>query len=152
MNRIFVHNMSISVLILSMICFGGEKKIPKSKLPAAVLQTFQQHFPTAVIKNQTVETTDGKSIYEIESIDSSRSRDVTFQADGTIVEVEQSLSENEIPQQVRDSLHAKYPNGTVQRVESSARGSHVEYEIALKNGSKRFTVIVNSAGKIFKVK
>jgi len=151
MNRILVV-MSISFLILSTICFGGEKKIPKSKLPAAVLQTFQQHFPTAVIKNQTVETTDGKSIYEIESIDSSRSRDVTFQADGTIVEVEQSLSENELPAHVLDSLRAKYPNGAIQRIESSTRANHVEYEIALRNGSKRFTVIVNSAGKVFKVK
>ena len=151
MNRILLIS-GISLLLLSMICLGGEKKIPKSKLPAAVLQTFQQHFPTAVIKNQTVETTDGKSIYEIESTDSSRSRDVTFQADGTIVEVEQSLSENELPQQVRDSLRTKYPKGTIQRVESSTRDSHVEYEIGLKNGSKRFTVIANSAGKIFKVK
>lgn len=151
MNRILSIT-GLSLLILSLLCFGGEKKIPKSKLPPAVLQTFQQHFPTAVIKNQTVETTDGKSIYEIESVDSSRSRDVTFQADGTIVEVEQSLSENELPASVRDSLRAKYPNGAIQKVESSARGSHVEYEIALKNGSKRFTVIVNSAGKIFKVK
>ncbi len=129
-----------------------EQKISKKALPAAVLKSFEEHYPTAAIKGQAKETREGVIFYEIESVDSSISRHTLFESNGTIAEVEESISINNLPQFIQDSVKAKYPLAVITSAESITRDNHVEYELALKTGTRKMEIIVSPNGKIFKIK
>ncbi|HEV8538159.1 MAG TPA: hypothetical protein VGR15_04455 [Bacteroidota bacterium] len=126
-------------------------KISKKLVPTEVLRAFGQKYPTATITGQLKEKREGIVYYEIESIDSSRHRDVLFQADGTLVEVSETISLDDLPQFVRDSVTTKYRDVTILSAERSTRDSHIEYELVLGSGKKRTEVVVNAAGKVFKI-
>ena len=130
----------------------SQKKISKKAIPQAVLNAFQQKYPTATITGQIREVRERIPFYEIQSTDSVGTRDVLFTEDGTMVEVGESIDESDLPQKVRDGLNEKYPSAVVETVESVTRGPHVEYEISLKVGSKKIEVIANTAGKVFQVR
>ena len=141
----------LAFLVLINNMRAGEKPIAKKNIPAAVLSSFQQRYPNAKIVGQSKEVK-GKIVnYEIESMDSTISRNVLFQPDGTLVEVEESIREEDLPAVVRQAVKDKYPSARVDRVESVTRDKHVEYELVLKNGKRSISVVVNSAGKIFKI-
>ena len=129
-----------------------EKRITKKALPAEVLKSFEEKYPTATIKGQLKETSDGSVYYEIESIDSSRTRNVLFKPDGTIVEIGESTPPERIPQFVQDSVKVKYPDAKIISAESVTRDNHAEYELVLGVGKKTLEVIVSPSGKIFKIK
>ena len=129
-----------------------EKKISKKTLPVEVLKSFEEKYPGATIKGQLKETSEGIVYYEIESVDSSRVRNVLFKPDGTVVEVEESTPLDRLPQFVRDSVKVKYPDAMIISAESVMRDLHVEYELVLGAGKKKFEVIVSPSGKVFKIK
>lgn len=128
------------------------RKISKQSLPSEVLEVFEAKYPTASITGQLKQTREGMAYYEIESIDSSKHRDVLFLKDGTIVEVQETISLDELPQFVRDSVNTKYPDVPILSAERSTRDSHVEYELVLGSGKKKTEVLVNSAGKVFRLR
>ena len=130
----------------------GEKKIPKKNLPPAVLQAFEQQHPSATIKAIIRDVRKEGTLYEIESVDSSLSRHLLYQPDGTLVEVEEVIEPEALPQVVLDGLKTRYPSATIRSSERSTRGEHVEYELAITVGRRTMNVVVNAAGKLFKVR
>lgn len=130
----------------------SEKKIPRSAVPEAVLDSFKTHYPTAIIKGQLKETREKIVYFEIESTDSMKERDVLFEKDGSIVEVEESMDIKDLPSALHDSVLAKYPNAVIKSVESVKRDKHVEYELTIAIGKKKIEAVVNSAGKVFETK
>ena len=151
--------MTRSVIILlvfgiaaTSLATGGKKPISKKQLPPAVLSAFTEQFPNAIIVAQSKEQREKKWYYEIRSKDSTISRGVLFDGGGTIIETEESMDPESLPHQVAEAVRVKYPKATMQHVASVKRGDHVEYEIRLLLGTKSTQVVVNSAGKLFKVK
>lgn len=130
----------------------SEKKISKNALPAEVLRSFEEQFPTATIKGQSKRTTEGIVSYKIESVDSSGVCNVLLKPDGTIVEVQQSTPPDRLPQFVQDSVKTKFPAARIISAESITRDAHEEYELVLGVGKKTFEVIVSPSGKVFKIR
>jgi hypothetical protein len=83
------------------------------KLPPAIEATFKQKWPNAVAKHISKETEDGKTIYEVESIDAGRRRDINFAPDGTIVLYEEELKASEVPAVVLDAVAKRYPKAKI---------------------------------------
>lgn len=136
----------------TLVVAGGEKPISKKQLPPEVLSAFTLQFPNAVIISQSKEQRDKQWFYEIRSKDSTMSRDVLFDAGGTIIEIEELMNPEELPIQVAEVVRVKYPKATMKRVASVKRGDHVEYDIRLLRGNTSIRIVVNSAGKLFRVK
>jgi len=131
---------------------GGGKKISKQQLPKPVLETFEAGHPSATLKAVIKDTRKEGTFYEIECNDSSRSRHFLYQSDGTLVEVEESIDPDELPPIVLDGVKAKYRSATIRTAERSTRGEHVEYELVIAVGRRTMKVVVNAAGKLFKVR
>ena len=128
------------------------KKISRNAVPSSVLQSFQKEYPGAKITGQLKETREGIVYYEIESIDSTIKRNILFQEDGTIVEIQEPIAEADLPKIVHDGVTEKYPNAVIQSADIVKRDHHVEYEMTLRIGKQKNEVVVNSAGKIFKIR
>jgi hypothetical protein len=76
------------------------------------------------------------------------SKDVLFDKDGNIVEVEEQVAIDQLPGDVKAGLQAKAGKGQVVKVESLTKhGKLVAYEAQVKTSGKKSEVQVGPDGK-----
>lgn len=108
-----------------------------SKLPAPILAAFQAAYPHATIKSVTPEKEDGKVVWEVESVDNGLGRDLVYDQDGTVVEVEEELPTAELPAPVTAAIKAHFPGATITKGEKVTRGVTISYELELKGATTK---------------
>jgi hypothetical protein len=108
---------------------------PAALLPAPILAAFKKSYPNATIRNASKETEDGKTVWEVESIDNNMARDLIYNPDGTVVEFEEQIEPSTLPAAVSATLKAKYPKATITKAEKLMKGKAVTYEMALKDAA-----------------
>lgn len=113
-----------------------EKAGTKVDLPAQVAAAFKKAYPTAVIKASSKEVEDGKTIYEIESVDKGLNRDLLYAADGTVLECEEQIKEADVPAPVIAALKKLYPTATITKAERTTKGKVLQYDLALAGAPK----------------
>ena len=126
---------------------ASAKKIKRSEVPEAVMSAFAGRYPKASVRNFLREKQDGKTVFEIESLDGVVKRDVSFAADGTVLEVEQSIAADALPEPVKQSLQAKHPKAKIKAAEKAIRGADVAYELVLKQGRRTLEVVLDPSGQ-----
>jgi hypothetical protein len=105
--------------------------------PAAVETAFKEKYPKATVKAVIKETAAGKTMFEVESIDAGRRRNIDYNPDGTIIRYEEELAEGEVPAAVRAALKTRYPAATVtlwERLYTTADNS-ANYECQLRGAA-----------------
>ena len=127
-----------------------ERKLTTKQLPSAVVSAFQKAYPKATIKGVAEEKKDGKIYFEIESMDGKTSRDLLYQADGTISEIEEGIALTELPEAAKSAVLTKYPKGKLIKAEKVTKGSQVSYDIDVQTGKRKFEVDVDANGKFIK--
>jgi hypothetical protein len=120
---------------------------PAAKVPAPILAAFRKSYPNATIKNASKETEDGRTVWEVESVDHNLGRDLVYKPDGTVVEVEEEVAMAAVPPAVANGLKAKYPKAEVTKAEKRTAGQAVTYEFALK-GAAVTSVEITPDGRI----
>jgi len=120
---------------------------PAAKLPAPILTAFRTSYPNATIKNASKETENGKTVWEVESIDNGLARDLIYNPDGTVLEFEEQIDPASLPAAVSAALKAKYPKATITKAEKLMKGTTITYETALK-GAALASVEITPEGKI----
>ena len=107
---------------------------PPPKLPAVVAAAFERAYPTATIKHVVHETEDGQEQYEIESIDHGKGLDVSYKPDGTLLVVEEEVTQADLPAAVTAAIASRYPKAPMTKCERATENKQVSYEIALTGG------------------
>src|SRR5262245_43852069 len=85
------------VLILVAAAAAREKTIKMSELPAPVRQAVMEHSKGATLRGLSTEVTEGQRVYEAELQVNGRTKDVTFDAAGAVVSLEEEIGIDEIP-------------------------------------------------------
>ena len=129
---------------------GTEKKITKKDLPSAILTAFEKGYPKAQITGVSKETEDSTTYFEIESRDGKIRRDLLYKADGTVKEIEERVTEAELPAAIRQAVAKEYPKGRIQKGEKTTRDNAIEYELIVKIGKDKMEVVLDESGKILK--
>lgn len=127
-----------------------EKKLTKRELPAAVLSAFQKSYPKAGIKGIAEEKKEGKTYYEIESLDGKVSRDLLYNADGSVAEIEESMAVVNLPEAVKSSVEARFPKAEITKAEKVTKGAALSYSLALRTAKGKLGLELDAAGKILK--
>lgn len=138
------------VILFTCSLVAGEKKLTRKQVPAAVLTAFEKAYPAATVKGYSKEVEKGKVYFEIESMDGKTGRDVLYNADGTVAEVEESMAAGDLPAAVRAAVVKEYPKGTISKAEKTTRGNDVTYEVHLMIGKSKHEVVVDPNGKVIK--
>jgi hypothetical protein len=139
-------------LILAGTCFvlAGEKKISKRELPYSVRTAFGKAYPHAKILGASKEMEEGKTLYEIESTDGTTRRDLLYKADGTVVEIEETVALSDLPDRVKATIQKELSSRKISKIEKLFHGQTVEYEIHMVGGKKKLELVVDPEGKVEK--
>src|SRR5437588_44724 len=91
-------------LALTTIAFAQEqeKKIQRGDLPPAVEKTVAAQSQGAAIKGFSEENEKGQTFYEAEMMVNGHSKDVLMDTNGIVVEVEEQVALDSLPQAVKD--------------------------------------------------
>jgi hypothetical protein len=131
---------------------AGEKKISKKQVPKAVLSAFQSQYPNATIKGQSVETENSKKFYEIESVEGTTHRDLLYEPDGTVAEIEESMDLATLPSEMKNTVEKEFPKGKIVKAEKVTHDSTSTYEFQVKVGKKTHEVKLDASGNVLKSK
>ena len=138
---------TVLVVMTTATIVGAEKKIQMKDLPAAVQNAIPDATRGATIKGYTREVEGGKTMYEVETMVNGHSRDLLFDANGTLVEIEEAVGLETVPAAVRTALESR---GRVLTVEQVTRGTTVSYEATVEKNGKKSEVAVGADGKPLK--
>ncbi|MGA9363002.1 MAG: PepSY-like domain-containing protein [Bacteroidota bacterium] len=136
------------MLVTTSIVLAGEKKISKKELPDSVRTAFGKAYPHAKILGTSKEVEEGETLYEIESVDGTTHRDLLYKADGTVVEVEETVALSDLPEHVKATIQKESSGKKISKIEKLIHGQTVEYEIHMVTGKKKHELLVDSEGKV----
>ena len=152
LSRLFVR-LSLAAGIVSLLSFSAfaqDVKLKRAQVPRAVLAAFKAAYPQATIHGYGREKENGKVYYEVESVEGQTTRDVLYNRDGTVAEIEESVPTSDLPADAQEALRAKYPGSVVTKVEKITRGDVTEYEAHAKIGKKNVSMEFDASGKPLK--
>jgi hypothetical protein len=144
MNRAFIFLLAAAGL--APLAHAGEKKLTRKQMPAPVLAAFHKAYPSATIRGLAVETEHGQTTYEIESLDGKTRRDLSYLADGTLAEIEETIPESGLPAPVLAALKAKHPAAKLLKAEVDTKGAAVTYELRIQEGGRLREVVFRPDG------
>jgi hypothetical protein len=144
--------LAVSLLTGSVVLAQSEKAKKEGngsvQAPQAVLTAFHNAYPKAVIRDISEEIKDGKTYYEIESMDGTQRRDLLYMADGTVFEIEEACDIGALPKEIIATLKSKFPQGKLEKAERITRGSTIQYEVLPENGEDNLEILLDSKGTI----
>ena len=149
LTRLFVR-LSLTASVVSLLTFSAhaqDVKLKRKQVPRAVIAAFQSAYPQATIRGYAREKENGKVYYEVESVEGQTTRDVLYNADGTVAEIEESIAGGHLPADALEALRAKYPGAVVTKAEKITRGDITEYEAHARIGKKRVSMEFDASGK-----
>jgi hypothetical protein len=114
---------------------GATKYTIAAKLPATITTAFKKSYPNATIRGTAKETESGKTVYEVESVDKGKARDLMYNVDGTVISIEEEMSAADLPAPVTAALKKLYPKATITAAEKLTEGTTTEYELQIKGAA-----------------
>ena len=136
--------------VLGFSALAQEAKVTKKKVPPAVIAAFKSTYPQATIRGYAREKENGKVYYEIESIEGTTTRDILYNPDGTVAEIEESIAVSDLPADAQEAMHATYPSSVIIKAEKITRGDVTGYEAHAKQGKKYVSMEFDASGKPLK--
>ena len=139
---------STCCIALGTLAYAAEKPIPREKLPAAVQKTADEQSKGATIKRFVKDNEDGHLEYEMEMTVDGHSKDVSMAPDGRLLEIEEQVALESLPENVREGLKTRAGHGTITKVESITKHDKVvAYEAQVRTGGKHSEIQVGPDGK-----
>jgi hypothetical protein len=111
LSRLFVR-LALTASVVSMLTcsvLAQEARLKKKQVPRAVIAAFQSAYPQATMRGFAREKENGKVYYEVESIEGQTTRDVLYNADGTVAEIEEGIAVGDLPAAAVEGLRANTP-------------------------------------------
>src|ERR1700674_3693792 len=124
------------LMLLNSNIFAQHKKYTAGDMPQAVIDSFNKTYPNATALGYDIENENGGKFYEIESKDGDIRRDLLFNKDGSISEIEEQINISDLPANIVSAVNSKYPKGTSTKAERVTKGNDTLYEVVVKNGRK----------------
>jgi hypothetical protein len=146
LHRMLAPGILALLLTGSALAEDGEQIVPCKDIPAVIMTAFAKAYPKATIKSCAKEAEDGKTSYEVASVENDVVRDVLFDPQGKVIVVEETLAISEVPKPVQRAVDKKFPKGEILLVEKLMRGSSVNYEFQIRDMGEVKEIIFDAAG------
>lgn len=138
----------VLIATLTTVSFAQEKRIQRADLPPAVEKTVAAQTQGATIKGFSQEKENGQILYEEETTVNGHSKDITIDANGAVVEIEEQVALNSLAVAVKAGLQTKAGAGKILKVESLTKnGKVVAYEAKVEAAGKKKEIQVGPDGQ-----
>ena len=124
-----------------------ETKVKLQDLPPAVQEAVKVHSKGATVRGFSKEIKDGRALYEVELSVKGQTRDLTLDAQGSVVADEQQTTLQDIPAAARGAIEKAATGGKLTLVEKVIEGSSISYEGHITKGGKQVEIKVDGNGK-----
>jgi hypothetical protein len=125
----------------------AESHVSCNTLPAAVLQHAKLEAGDATVRGCVKDRENGKLTYEVETLKDGKSKDITLDVSGTVLEVEQEVAPSSLPPAVSDAIAKAAHSGKIGKVESVTRdGAIASYETTITSNGERREVAFSPQG------
>jgi len=141
---------AIGLWLTSVCASAQESKIKQTDVPQAVIAAFKSAYPNANVRGYAKEKENGKLFYEIESKDGATMRDLLYNPDGTLAEIEETVAVTDLPDEAQQLIKSKYPKAVVSRAEKVTEGDKIKYEVSARRGKQRISLAFDADGKLLK--
>jgi len=126
---------------------ASEKAINMKDLPAAVRRTVQEQSQGAVIRRLSKEIEGGKTVYEVEMKVKGHGKDVTIDASGEVIEVEEEVPLESLPNAARAAIEKAAGRGQITKVERVSGGKQAAYEAHVRRDGKTSEIKIGDDGR-----
>ncbi len=133
-------------LCLAHPAHAGEVRIDAGALPANIKATIAAKYVGGTTAGASREKIKGVDRYEATVHIGTRSLDLAFATDGTVIEEEEVIPVTNAPAAVQATLKARYAGWTVSQVERAVTRSQTVFDAALKKGTSTQEVVLDSNG------
>lgn len=138
-------------LVVALVAGGTAARaqtVQLKDLPAPVKATVEAESKGATVKGISKEKEGGKTVYELETLVSGRTRDLMIDSAGKVYVVEEQLDVDKAPAPVKAALEAQ---GRIVRLESVMENGKTRYEGQVQNkAGKNVAVELDADGKPYK--
>ena len=139
---------AVALTIGSINAFASEKPVKMKDLPPAVQRTVQEQSKGATIRGLSTEVEHGKTIYEVEMTVNGHGKDVSMDASGAVLEVEEEVALESIPAAAQAAIKKAAGSGQITKVEKVSGGKETAYEAGLRKNGKHSEVRVSADGRL----
>jgi hypothetical protein len=134
--------------VATTVASASEARLNRSDLPPAVQTTADAQSTGATILGYTKDVEHGHVEYEVQLMVGDRTRDVTIDPQGNILEVEEQVALETLPADIFHGLRVKAGKGRLAKVESLTKhGKIVAYEAQVITGGKQSEIQVGADGQ-----
>lgn len=128
---------------------AAETKIEMKDLPAPVQKAVQEQTKGANSRGFTKEVENGKTEYEAELTVSGHGKDISFDAAGNVVDVEEEVNLETLPPAARAAIQKAAEGGELRKVEAVTEHGKSFYEASIrKGGGSREIQIDNNGARV----
>jgi len=145
-NRFSIPAGTLALLLGSGVARAGEKQVKFSELPPAVQKAAQAESQGATVKGYAKEVEHGKVTFEVQMTLNGKTRDVSIDPSGKVVEVEQEVSLEAVPPAALTAIQAETKGGSIAKVEEVKSDSETVWEAQLLSRGKHREVRVHADG------
>lgn len=147
MKIVYMLGTAAAILSLSTFSMAQEKAIQRTDLPPAVERALRGQLNGATIKGFSTEKENGNVVYEAELLVDGHTKDISFDDSGNIEEVEEQVTMQALPAEVKTALMAKAKGGTITKIESlRKRNKLVAYEAEVSTSGRHSEIQVGPNG------
>ncbi|HEY7059449.1 MAG TPA: hypothetical protein VH458_23100 [Vicinamibacterales bacterium] len=139
-----VNPMTAVLAVTLFVPIASEQRVQMRDLPPAVRTAVEAETRGSTLKGLSKEVEHGQTFYEAETTISGHSRDLLFDSNGTLVEVEEEIQLSAAPEPVRAALAGA---GRLVKLESVTKGPNVTYEAHVVRNGKSTEILLDAAGK-----
>ena len=137
---------ALTLVISSGITRASEKRFSYGDLPPAVKETVQKEIQGATVKGYSKEVENGRTEYEVEMIVDGKSRDISMDPSGKIIEIEQEVSLDAVPAAAMAAIRKGAEGSSIQKVEEVKSDSETAYEARILSYGKHREIRVHADG------
>lgn len=149
MKMLYRISLAISVVVIGLAsALASEKAVTLKDLPPAVRRTVQEQSNGATIRGFSKEIEGGKTTYEVEMKVNGHGKDISMDATGAVIEIEEEVALEDVPGAARAAIEKAAGGGQVTMVERVSRGKRTAYEAHFRRNGKRSEVSVSDDGRV----
>jgi hypothetical protein len=133
---------AVQLMLMLMLSVGryalaAEHSVACNTLPSAVQQKSKLILDGATVRGCIRDISKGRTTYELETVKNGYSKDITFDLDGNVLEIEEQIDFASLPAPVVAAIQREKGAGPPGKIESVTRaGTVISYETTVTRNGK----------------